>query len=541
MSVRSFAAPSRQTRPARMRSRPAWGRVALSAALLNVALPVAAGEIPLGDPDYKLRWDNTVRYNAAMRLLHADAFIERAGGYSYDQSDAKFGKGDLTTDRIDILSELDFSYQKRYGARVSAAGWYDAAYGSHAAHTANPSAYVDDEYTSIVKRYYGGPSAEVLDAYVYGRAELGEVPVDVRAGKHVVLFGEGLFGSTNSVAYSQEPSDSRKLTANPGASAKETALPVGQISAVAQVSDQLVLAGQYTVQWEPNRIPEGGTYYAGADTILDGPNVGRESALKGGGGDVGLSARWRPDWFDGTWGFYYRRFDEKSPWTSQLDSATGLRRAVYARDVDLFGLSLASNVGGVAVGAELSLREHMPLNSRGAAAGTLEGARGNTLHGLVNGIQTFGTSPVWSSASLSGELAWSHLVKVTDNAALFRGDGNAATGCATIDIIGGCSTRDFVSAAVSFSPAWTQALPSVDLSMPLFYSINLHGNAPTNAGGSVGFQTIKAGISALAYSRHQVDLAVTWYHGRFDESRGLILGAPYNDKATLSLTYQATF
>ena len=31
--------------------------------------------------------------------------------------------------RIDLLTELDVIYKKRFGARVSATGWYDAAYG----------------------------------------------------------------------------------------------------------------------------------------------------------------------------------------------------------------------------------------------------------------------------------------------------------------------------------------------------------------------------------------------------------------------------
>lgn len=512
------------------------------AAALTIIGSASATDFETGNPDIKLRWDNTVRYNVASRLQNQSALVNRAGGYSYDQSNALFDRGDLITNRLDLLSEFDVSYQGRYGGRVSGAAWYDNGYGSHAAHTANPSAYINDEFTSVVKRYYAGPSGETLDAYLYGRFDLGDASFDARIGKHTVIWGEGLFGSTNSVAYSQAANDSRKATANPGASAKETALPISQVSAVLQVNEKLNMAMQYTFKWAPNRLPEGGTYFAGADTILDGPNVGRERALEGRGGDIGFALRWRPDLLgDATLGLYARRFDEKNSWTSQFDAATGLRRAVYARDVDLFGVSLAKVIGGMSVGSEISVRNHMPLNSRGANPLTSEGARGKTLHALVNAVATFGSSSMYDSAALSAELALTHLIKVTDSAKLYRNAGNVAAGCPDEDLVAGCASKNFVTAAAQFTPTWTQVFPGVDLSLPIFYSANVKGNAPTNGGGSFGFQTLKVGVSALAYSRHLIDLAVTGYHSQTDEQRGLILGGPYNDKAYVSLTYQTTF
>lgn len=515
-------------------------RVVLSGVLLLAAVPVVAMEFDTGDSDIKVRWDNTFRYSLGNRLQNPSPTINNAAGAPFDQSNSLFKKNDFFTNRLDWLSELDLRY-KEFGARVSTAAWYDASYGNNAAHTNNPTAYVNDRFTSPVTRYYAGPSGEVLDAFVFGRADAGAVPVDVRLGKHAVIWGEGLFGSTNSVAYSQAPSDSNKAVANPGASAKETALPVWQVSSIAQLTDDISVAGQYTFSWATNRLPEGGTYFAAADTILLGPNVGREGAVKGKGGDLGLSMRWRPEWLDqGTLGLYYRNFDEKQPWAAQLDTATGLRRAVYARDVNLYGLSMAKVVGGISVGSEISYRTNMPLNSRGQDGTDSYGARGETFHALVNGIKTFGQTPVFSSAALSAELAMSSLVKVTDNAAAYRGNGNAAAGCATTDIVAGCSTRTFWTLGVSFSPTWTQVFPGVDLSMPLFYSINLKGSAPTNSGGFEGAQTVKVGLSAAVYQRHFIDLSFNYYHGKTDPSRGLVLGAPYNDKANVMLTYQTS-
>ncbi|MGP3791514.1 DUF1302 domain-containing protein [Pseudomonas sp. B392_1p] len=515
---------------------------------MTIAL-LAAGqahgfEVDLGDSDFRLRWDNTLRYNWGMRLQDRSHLIDRAAGGAFDQSNAAFDRHDTITNRLDLLSEVDLRYQDRFGARLSASAWYDDAYaGKNPATVPGGTSYVNNHYSGVVKRYYAGPSGEILDAYVYGRFDLGDMPLDVRAGQHSVIWGEGMFGSTNAISYSQAPNDSRKATDNPGASAKETALPVDQLSSILQVNDELILAAQYLFEWKPNRIPEGGTYFAGSDAILEGPNVGRGKAIEGDKGDYGLALRWRPDWFDGTLGAYYRRFDEKSAWVSQVDAASGLARAVYAKDIDLYGISASSNLGGVAVSGELSYRKNMPLNSSGLAADQangLEGARGSTWHAVVNAVKTFGDTPFFDSASLSGELSWARLDKVTDNRDAYRARGYNA-GCAGDTKIRGCSDDEFYAVAMSFTPTWVQVLPSIDLKLPIFLSRNISGNAPTNGGGSEGFTTAKVGISAEAHARHFVDLAVTYYDQKRSDSRDLVLGAPYLDKSWVSLTYQTSF
>lgn len=517
---------------------------AIALAAMAVAVPAGATTLDFGNPDLTVRWDNTVRGNLGVRLQDRSAAIDNAFGFPYDQSNALFAeKGDFITKRLDLLSEFDMSYQKRYGFRVSGAAWYDDAYGNRAATTRNPSAYVNNEFTDVVKRYYHGPSGEFLDAYVFGRFEPGAMTVDARLGKQAVIWGEGLFGSTNSMAYSQVPNDGRKGAANPGASAKETALPLEMVSAVAQVTDELSLAGFYTFKWRPNRLPEGGTYFAAADTILEGPNVGREGPVKGTSGDIGVSLRWRPEWLgQGTIGLYARRFDEKQPWASQLNPATNLRRAVFARDVQLYGASLTKVIGGFSVGTELSYRRNMPLNSAGAAGPDLNGARGNTFHALINGVAAFSSTPLWSSSSLAAELSVSHLHKTTRNANLYRAAGTAS--CTDQPILSGCSTRTFWTAGASFTPTWLQVLPGVDFSLPMFGSYNFKGNAPTNSGGFEGFKVARIGLSANAYANHTLDLTFTRYWsktGTLANGRQLVLGAPYNDKGNVTLTYQTTF
>jgi hypothetical protein len=49
---------------------------------------------------------------------------------------------------------------------------------------------------------------------------------------------------------------------------------------------------QYLYEWRPSRIPEGGTFFAGADSIEYGPTSHRLSPMEGDRGDAGLGLRW---------------------------------------------------------------------------------------------------------------------------------------------------------------------------------------------------------------------------------------------------------
>lgn len=508
----------------------------------------AAVTLDTDNPDLSLNLDQTLRYTYAQRQSHPDARIAANG--AFDQGDALFGPHEAIANRIDWLGEFGLRYRQHLGLRVSVAAWFDAAYGDQG--RSNPGAqpngtpsYSGNRFTPYVQRYYRGPSGEFLDAFAFGSFEWGESVWNVKLGRHAVVWGESLFGSNHAVAYGQTPSDGLKAVANPGASAKETALPIGQLSWVAQIDPELSLLGQYLYEWRPNRLPEGGTYFGVADSVLNGPNVNRLPTVAGRGGDWGLGVKWRPDWLDGTVSAFVRRFDDKAGWVAQATGAD--TRAVYARGIDLWGLSLAKNVGGVAVGSELSYRRHGPLTSDAAssAAATFEGARGNTWHALLNGALALGPTRFYSLASLAGELTWSGLDRVTQHPQLYRARGVLAA-CATQAKLKGCVDDSYLGAALSFNMVWLQVWPGVDMEMPLFYSAGLRGNAPSNGGGTEGSVTWRVGLTAKAYARHQFDLAYTGYRQQLlSDPTSLygsrVLGAPYKDKGWLSFTYQTYF
>ena len=237
------------SRPGQSRFAPRALPIAAAAALLLSAAGAHAFEFDTGNPDLSVRWDNTVRYNLAGRVEGRDSKIGNSA--LSDEGTYSFDRGDAVAKRLDLLSEFDLVFKKRYGFRVSGAGWFDDAYGNKS--HSNPNAplsqipsYIGNNYSPLVKRLYHGPSGEILDAFVFGGVDLGAVPVQAKAGRHTLYWGESLFlgGHMHSISYSQNPLDLQKGFATPGTEAKELFRPLNQLSAQAQLSDTLSVSGQ---------------------------------------------------------------------------------------------------------------------------------------------------------------------------------------------------------------------------------------------------------------------------------------------------------
>ena len=80
--------------------------LAVAAALAALAASNAqAFKIETGDPDVEIRWDNTVKYNLGMRMQARDPALHNSATFS--SGDHKFKNGDIVTNRVDVLSELD--------------------------------------------------------------------------------------------------------------------------------------------------------------------------------------------------------------------------------------------------------------------------------------------------------------------------------------------------------------------------------------------------------------------------------------------------
>ena len=526
-----------------------YARGALVAAAALAVTAAHGMELNFGNEDVTGSWNNTVRYNVGVRAQQRDPIIGNTA--NNDEGDYSFNRGQLVTNRLDLLSELKVDYAKQFGLRLSGAAWYDAAFHDDVRTNPNLAArgsYIGNEFSDTTKRYYKGPNGEILDAYLYANFSAGDKTGNVSAGQQTVLWGEAIFLSTHSVSYAQTPTDLRKSLATPGATARETALPIGQITGQLQVRPDLSVAGQYFYDWKETRFPEGGTYLAGTDFFLSGPN--RFSPAPGvfltnaglvrprRSGDWGVNARWRPEWLDGTLGVYAREFSERQPWLST--AVPGTYRFAYASSAQLLGLSLAKQVGGVSFGSELVYRRNTALVSTGTDA-NLQGARGDTLHALANGVMSFGQSKVWDSAILTAEVAYNHLHRVRLNEPLFNTCAHGDR-----DVSMGCATNNFWQFATSFSPTWAAVAPGLDI-VGTFSLVNLglKGNSAVLGGGNERNGTYGLAIAFDYNQVHNLRLAYNGYLSKYNTTNGTSIstsnGSQIQDRGWVSITYTANF
>ncbi|HXR01548.1 MAG TPA: DUF1302 family protein, partial [Pseudomonas sp.] len=216
-------------------------RLVLAVAACGVVHQAHAFDIDLDNPDFDVRWDTTAKYTSGWRVEGRDH--KTANTPNADEGDYRFNKGDQVMNRVDLLTEMDVVYKRQYGFRTSASGWYDQAYDDGKLTQAPGMAasgwsgsYDNNHDSSLVKRYYNGPSGELLDAFVFANMDLGGTPLNVKAGRHTVYWGSATFDFfAQGINYGQAPMNNRKASAVPGTTAKETFLPVNQISFQSQI------------------------------------------------------------------------------------------------------------------------------------------------------------------------------------------------------------------------------------------------------------------------------------------------------------------
>lgn len=457
--------------------------VAVAAALALAAAPREARAVAfdLGER-LVLRFDNTLRYNLGIRTDPVNAKI--GSNPAFQAGEYKFSQGDVTTNRLDLLSELDVIYDGRFGARVSAAAWYDQAYASGMA-SGNPALeaqgilgpYVGNRFSDYTRHRYEGLWGEFLDAFAFANLDLLGVPVTLKAGRHALAWGESLMltGAVHGIAYAQVPLDLQKGFATPGIEAKELYRPLAQVSIQAQLTPSLSVAAQCFLEWQSYLYPEGGTFLGGGDATFYGPDgqyrgpargappgtpgtyiVNEGASRPGDTGEWGVALRWSPAWLDANVGLYYRRFSDKFAAVLVKDHPGGLGplspaigspleyRQYYGEGIDLFGVSFAKQLLGASFGADLSYRHDMPLLAQtlgnavapsAALAPVLfphgaprlidntYQARGDTLHAVLNAVGVISRPPGLSTLAWAVEVTYSRWLTVGDNPDMFFGEG----------------------------------------------------------------------------------------------------------------------
>ncbi len=523
-----------------------------------------AVDIDTGNSDVKFRWDNTVKYSAGVRVKDRNPALLNGlnpasfpgDGTNADDGDRNFGKG-LISNRIDLLSEADVTYHD-FGARISAAAWYDSVYNrsndNNSAGIQGPgsnTANVVGSYNEFSPgtRKLHGRDAEILDAFVSDHFDVGDRRATIRLGQHALSWGESLFFGSNAIAGAMSPTDIIKASTVPNAQVKEILIPVTQISGQLQVNPTVSLGAYYQFRYRNNRFPAVGSYFSTGDSSPEGqafalgppdasgrptfiPSTEQNKGKNSGQGGVQL----RFSALESDFGLYAIRFHDKAfqqvpvlsaapnPGFDPTNPGSGPPQVPgaptkfvlqYHENITAFGASVSHTFGDLNLAGEASIRRNMDLPSPGGAdLSAVYGTRvtnnsdnpayavGKTAHANVSGIWQVPRTPLWAEASLTGEMAWNRLLSCAKNCSALPTNG----------------TRDAWQFQGVFSPSYKQVLSQLNLSIPLGVTYTPKGSRSLALGpGSSGAEnggSFNVGLQGDYMDVWRFGLTYTVYYGK---------------------------
>lgn len=491
------------------------GSAFLGAAALTVLLSgqTAYGfMIDTGLTDTSLRWDNTVKYTAGVRVKGRNPSL--LANPNADDGNQNFNAGSMMLNRIDLFSELDASY-KKFGVRFSGAGWYDQVY-NQKNDNASPGTFngtgPHDQFPDATQRLHGN-NAELLDAFTYGSAEVGSGSVSYRAGQYALQWGETLFFGSNGIAGTMSPIDVVKALSSPNATFKEFIRPTPQVSASWVINPELSVSAYYKLGWRKTILPGVGSYFsivdlldAGGEQLLLGPGMtwhrGPDMEPKN-SGQYGFQVKYHTPW-DLDLGAYAVRFHEMTP-QGYSYPASGQYIDIFPEGVEAYGLSASKSIGSFNWAAEVSMRRNMDLTTYGGVVtpGMLadlhdhpQYAVGNTVHANLNWFASLGPHLIANEASFLGEFAWNRLWHVTDNPEMVDpGASQDAWGFRTV-----------------YEPMYRQVFHGFDLGIPIGFSYSQGRSSSVSLGPDKGGD-MSIGLNGTFLGDWGAALNFTHYYG----------------------------
>ncbi|MBI2309071.1 MAG: DUF1302 domain-containing protein [Rhodocyclales bacterium] len=312
------------------------------------------------------------------------------GGYAnadfnymnFDDGNLNYKRGDIVSMVLKGTHELSLKAPDGWSSLVRAT-WFEDSKIDNTRRT---------ELSAEGKDYATG-KVTLLDAWVSKEFSLGEKRAKLKLGNQVLSWGEEIFilGGVNQI----NALDIQKYHV-PGTQVKEIFIPAPMLSMSAGLTDDSSLEAYYQFRWNGFKFDPAGTFFSTADVIgrgkrtafyptsicndfglgptpcgettdpaVEAQRIAEFTALPFAGdrkaknsGQYGLAYRQSLPEIDSEIAFYYQRYHDKLPFLGFKASA-GLPTSyfwAYGEDKDLFGVSMNSKVGPVAVGAELSYR-----------------------------------------------------------------------------------------------------------------------------------------------------------------------------------------
>jgi len=391
------------------------------AAALAVSSPAYAVQFDWGD--WSGSWDNTISYGISWRGEDPDSDLIAPpnGGTSWSQNtddgNLNFDKGDVFSNIIKGTSEIQID-NGQFGAFGRIKYWYDFALENRSMpHGHGPNFYVpgdklnDDDFAKFAK--FSG--LVLLDLFAYGSFELGDNPLDVRLGNQVVNWGEATFIQGVNILNPIDVSAFRR----PGAEIKEGLLPLPLLYGNLGLGGGWSVEAFYQFKWKRTVLDGCGTYFSNVDFAAKGCNdlefgnifpdqvalhimnarKDPNTLTPSNSGQWGLSVRNYVEKIDTEFGLYYQRLHSRLPAINVRYNLEGAAagsvlggqpapvyyQMEYPEDIDIYGLSFATNVGVVALSGEVSYKKDMPVSVNGTTELTA------TLRLLATGAQLCGT------------------------------------------------------------------------------------------------------------------------------------------------------
>lgn len=571
--------------------------IAAAAALLAASVPALAFEtVELGG-GLKLDTRVNLTYTLATRLKDADPLLKANAGSN--DGNNNFAKNALTANRVVAFFDGKLSKDDS-GLVVSASTFYDdvyrrgndnnpgngqpgAGYNPNGVSKAPPF----NEFTRDTRRYHGGYS-RFLDAYGYTSFKLGEQSkLNLRAGRHVVSWGEALFFPGISLA--QGPADGTK-TGVPGTETKDQLLPEDQISFSFELNPRWSILGHAQFNFHPTIAPAPGSYLNTSDGVgpgghclgpwarlpavpqafpagFEGCSFGRrgDDILPGKTGQFGVGTRWRVT--DETeLGLYYLNYHDRTP-VPEINAFTpgtttpaffnipgnqignGSYRVRYFDDVKLIGATFSTTFNIVTVAGEVSYKEGAPVlvntlvnpqAPNNPASYIPNPTRGNVTQFNINAFSNLGRTPVADSTILIGELSYVRIGKLdarkapgVENFPAAQQAFFPASNVASFD------TKDAIAVSFTAALGYPGIFEGWDLSVPISYSQQVKGRTLVGGVGGEGDKRYSIGATFTYGGNLQLGLNYLGFLG--NANVGLKTFRPLTDRDQLSFVAKYSF
>lgn len=228
--------------------------------------PVHAFEFTSASGEVTGSFDTTLSIGALWRMEGREkSLISIANGGTSrdpnsDDGNLNYKKGELVSLAFKATHDLELNY-RNFGAFVRASYFYD-------------DAIMGKSELNRKSRHEAGRDAEILDAFVRGRFNLGGRDLNVRAGKQVVSWGESTF-ILNGINVLNPVNVTRLRT--PGSELREGLTPIPMIWASQEITDNVSLEAVWMAQWEKTKIDPVGTFFSTNDFV----GVGGSNAYTG--------------------------------------------------------------------------------------------------------------------------------------------------------------------------------------------------------------------------------------------------------------------